>query len=114
MTKEEYQEYEKAVSENTEGFRYWSSGYCPGCPECEDSYGTIDDREDYPDIDSSFSWKPCEICGSHLGGNRYPCHAIDDNDDIVHFSACPDCMYYLEYGRLDDLTMAEIEENNGN
>jgi hypothetical protein len=22
-----------------------------------------------------FSWSPCEVCGSRLGGNRYPCAA---------------------------------------
>jgi hypothetical protein len=22
-----------------------------------------------------FSWRPCEVCGSKLGGNRYPCAA---------------------------------------
>jgi hypothetical protein len=114
MTKEEYQEYEKAVSENTKGFHYCSSGYCPGCPECENFYGTIDDGENYPDIDPSFSWHSCEICGSHLGGDRYPAHTIDDDENIVHFEACVDCVYYLEYGHLDDLTMMEIEENDGN
>jgi hypothetical protein len=22
-----------------------------------------------------FSWQPCDVCGSSLGGNRYPCAA---------------------------------------
>ena len=110
MTKKEYAEYEKTVEETTSEYRFWSSGYCPGCPECEKTYGTIDDGEDYPDVEGSFSWRHCEICHSHIGGDRYPVHAVDENDDILHFEACTDCVYYLEYGRLDDLTMLEMED----
>ena len=25
--------------------------------------------------EESFSWRSCEVCGSTLGGNRYPCAA---------------------------------------
>ena len=25
--------------------------------------------------ETSFSWQPCDVCGSALGGDRYPCAA---------------------------------------
>lgn len=56
-----------------------------------------------------FSWSACECCGSDLGGNRHPAHGCDKNGDIVHFSVCEDCLYYINYEQLDDVSMEAIE-----
>jgi hypothetical protein len=106
MTKEEYADYEEAFAAWIEGVKFPSSGYCPGCTECpEPLYDG-----DYAFVEPSFSWHACEICGNHFGGDRYPVHTVDINGDIIHWDACCDCVYYLEYGQLDDMTMLEIEE----
>ena len=49
----------------------------------------------------SFSWAPCECCGSSLGGDRYPAHGIDPDDangSVVHLDVCADCLMYLANG----------------
>lgn len=61
--------------------------------------------------EAHFSHQPCDICGSGLGGDRYPIHGRDKDDAIVHLDACPDCYYYTEYGQLDDTSMDEIEHS---
>jgi hypothetical protein len=49
--------------------------------------------------EGSFSWSSCGICGSSLGGDRYPWHWIDENGEIVHESdACVDCVVFLANG----------------
>jgi hypothetical protein len=49
-----------------------------------------------------FSWSPCGICGSGLGGDREPWHAINEGE-ILHFDdACVDCVLYLAYGDLPE------------
>lgn len=44
-------------------------------PECRDSlhngFGLPDAHYDENHDDESFSWSPCEICGTSLGGYRY-------------------------------------------
>ena len=50
-----------------------------------------------------FSWEGCDLCGSHLGGNFEPWHAVDANNEIVHGQrACVDCVVYLANGELPD------------
>lgn len=110
MTKQEYKEYEERVARYLEGLKYVSTGYCPGCTTCQEEYGPEDDG-DYPEVEGSFSWQSCEICGSTLGGNRYPWHAVNDDGELLHGECCVDCMYYIEYSRLDDMTMLEIEDS---
>lgn len=59
-----------------------------------------------------FSWRSCECCGSHLGGNRHDANGyIPATGDIWEGSVCDDCIYYAEYGQLDDMTMLEIEKS---
>lgn len=57
-----------------------------------------------------FSWRPCDCCGSPLGGNRIDVdtYRLANTDVILKFSVCTDCLYYAEYGQLDDMTMMEI------
>ena len=32
------------------------------------------------------------------------------DDELVHLSVCSDCLYYSEYGQLDDQTMLDMEQ----
>ena len=120
-TKEDYAEYEKRVAEfyDRENLVMLNNGpvYCfcgskidfdndPWkCPECETDYETISEP--------SFSWRNCECCDRPLGGDRYIATGIiedTDGEGLFEYSICSDCMYYIEYGRLDDMTMMEIED----
>ena len=120
MTKEEYKEYQERVEKffRDEGITNLSHGHLT-CPYCGfDFFQNAVDTEtvecgckntkamlDEP----SFSWRACECCGSQLGGDRY--HATGFNpttDEIYEYEICGDCLYYAEYGRLDDMTMMDI------
>jgi hypothetical protein len=66
---------------------------------------TDDSEEPY------FSWRSCECCGTPLGGDRY--HATGYNpttNGIQEYEVCQDCVYYAEYGQLDDMTMMDMED----
>lgn len=93
LTLHDYEEYQAAVRAfwMREGLKFFSS------KPTNDG----DSPEPY------FSWHPCDCCGSHLGGNREDYIGIDAHGPI-EYSICEDCVYYNEYGRLDDMTMARI------
>jgi len=118
MNKAEYADYLAAVKEfmEREGITNLSSGHIT-CPDCIVEF---DDSGKCPKCGADrevcnepfFSWQPCECCGSSLGGNRE--HATGYNPttkEIQAYTVCEDCVYYAEYGRLDDTTMAEIERD---
>lgn len=110
-TKSDYEEYRNRIDKELDGVEAVSSGACPGCEECDLS--EIDDMncEEYELAgEPHFSWRECELCNRPLGGDRYPAHGIIDGE-IVHFDVCTDCYYYIEYGRLDDMTMLDIEDS---
>ncbi len=122
MNKQEYAEYVAAVGKSLKGLEAVSSGLCSGCNECSEAYSLeYETAEDFAEAISngdafdepSFSRSPCEVCGSGLGGDRYVAHAVEQRFEphnvILHFDICGDCVYFIEYGRLDDTTMAEIE-----
>lgn len=60
---------------------------------------------------NEFSASSCELCGNPLGGERHPVAIVDIGHDTepVYYAACSDCMYFVEYGQLDDESMMEIE-----
>lgn len=98
MTKQEYVDYQESVREFFD-----RTGLTNLSPITTDD----NDWEEY------FSWQPCECCGSPLGGSRFDCNGAIRNPDgtfepSISFSVCIDCVYYAEYGRLDDLTMMEV------
>lgn len=141
MNKQQYANYEAAVAYNLKGLSFVSTGACVGCEDCgltdqecrkcdgdgkdwqhghEDQRcpnchgnGFVEPTEHDRDLaeEPSFSWSECDACGSTLGGNRHPAHGRDSNGDILHLSICEDCLYYLNYGQLDDMTMMEMEES---
>lgn len=113
MNAQEYAEYQKAVERGTAGLTFVSTGACPGCVDCDLS-GEPTDHERELASEPFFSWHACDCCGSNLGGNRVPAHGFyhaDGADHLVHMDVCEDCDYYLNYGRLDDMTMMEVEQS---
>lgn len=80
------------------------------CPKCGGT-GIIEPTEHDRELadEPHFSWHACECCGSTLGGDRHPAHGLDANGDLIHFEVCTDCLYYLNYGQLDDMTMMEMQ-----
>jgi GNAT superfamily N-acetyltransferase len=79
-----------------DGVEYFSTGIARGCESC----GTvgIEDLE-YEDMaeEPSFSHYPCQVCNSHLGGDRHAAHGFI-NDELQHFNICEDCLMYHNYG----------------
>ena len=61
------------------------------------------------DIDPHFSWSSCDICRRSIAGNRYDATALIEDQGLIEVSICTDCVYYNEYGRLDDETMTQLE-----
>lgn len=56
-----------------------------------------------------FSWQNCECCKRSLAGNRYDCNGYNPTTkEIQDYVVCEDCVYYVEYGQLDDMTMMKI------
>lgn len=127
MTKKEYREYEQAVADffEREGIQHLSSGRITcvecganlhedgccdeACPKCGASYDMMNE--------SHFSWSPCDCCQRPLGGDRYPANGYRPPDEgetkgeCLEYNICTDCVYYAEYGRLDDTTMMNIEDS---
>lgn len=105
QTHEQYLAYQRRVSAfiKYEGLSHLSTGCIPyGYPE--------NGQEDNQDGEPWFSWKPCQMCQCALGGLREYLFARDTANEICQFTICEDCVYYVNYGRLDDQTMARVEE----
>ena len=103
--------YSASVEAHLDGCRAVSIGNCPTCPVCMDIDGFTDETEhedawsseDLPSSEPSFSWSRCGVCGSRLGGDRYPWHWLDENNEIQHEDdACIDCVFYITYGDEPD------------
>jgi hypothetical protein len=60
-------------------------------------------------IDPYFSHRPCDCCKG-LAGMRWDCDGFNPARRKVQgvYSICDDCVYYAEYGQLDDMTMLNI------
>lgn len=103
MNKAQYQQYEADVAQfiEEEGIRFLRTGTDT---KSEDEGGSPDPW---------FSWRPCECCGCTLGGNREYLFAVDADGEQVQYEICEDCVYYVNYGRLDDQPMMRVEENHG-
>lgn len=62
--------------------------------------------------DPYFSWRRCDVCQRPEGGDRYDCTGWNEKtEEIEEYMACGDCVYFFEYGELDDATMLEIEKD---
>lgn len=110
MNATQFETYKQAVEHNLKGLSFVSTGACPGCDECGLSDEPTEQERELAE-EPSFSWSACEACGSSLGGNRHPAHGIMEDGAILHLSICMDCLYFLNYGQLDDASMQEIEDS---
>ena len=91
MNKKEYKEYQERVNKffKREGINNLS----------------LEDGEE-----SFFTSQPCECCNRELGGDRYHCSGYNpQTEDTTCYDVCWDCLYYAEYGHLDDMQMLDIE-----
>jgi len=103
-------EWLERVERELEGLEAVSTGACPTCPQCmdEDGYEDPDEHEEAVSCgdvydEPGFSWRPCGICGCHLGGDRHRWHWLDEDGDIVHEDdACSDCVYFLANGDVPE------------
>lgn len=95
MTKHEYEQYQKAVADffEREGIRNLSS-----------------DSE----VETFFSWKRCDCCLRPEAGDRAFASGYNPKTEEVQdeYEVCFDCVYYAEYGQLDDDTMWEINHES--
>lgn len=85
-----------------DGLRFVSTGPCPTCPTCQRNFGESPERffalcqAGRITSESNFSWHPCDACPDALGGESHNAHGIDDEDTIVHFTLCTDCVSAME------------------
>lgn len=83
-------------------------GFTSICGDCRDRYDFCCEHSANAaweageiEEEGSFSWTPCDLCGSHLGGDRHAAHFFIDDDpqkDIIHIEVCIDCLMYLANG----------------
>ena len=93
----------------TTELKFVSTGLCPNCDECRASFGYDDMTKFNQDVENgdifdegSFSWNPCDDCNTSLGGNSYYAHGIDQDNNLVHFTICYDCLMELNGYSIDD------------
>jgi len=60
-----------------------------------------------------FSWTRCQCCDRDLGGDRYRSSGWNPaSRQVQEYSyICGDCIYYAEYGQLDDTTMLDLKDD---
>ncbi len=99
MNQQQYADYQAAVATFLE-----QNKVKPGC------HGPLN-QEPEPGFEPFFSWQPCECCQSPLGGNRESYRFATHQNDLFEANICTECVYYLAYGQLDDMTMLQIEDS---
>jgi hypothetical protein len=58
-----------------------------------------------------FSSASCDCCGNQLAGDRLLANGFNpEADEVQEYEVCLDCIYFAEYGQLDDQTMLDIAE----
>lgn len=99
MKPDQYARFTKAVAD------FLTTNHVkPGCHSPADS-----------DSEPFFSWRHCDCCGSLLGGMRETYNFAHTDtagtDNTFQADICPDCVYFLAYGQLDDATMADLDQH---
>ena len=108
MTIKDYNEYVKRVEAMMEKYdiHHFSPTPSKVC-DYETEHPGDCDCEEY--IEPYFSWDSCDCCGSTLGGDRYDVDTYSKRDnEVLEFSICSDCLFFAEYGQLDDMTMMDL------
>ena len=116
MTKNEYMQYERSVADfmRREGIENLTAGHF-SCPDCNVEFNDNDkcvkcggDQAVFNE--PFFSWVACDCCGDSTGGNREFATGYNPVENKVRsYNLCEDCVYYSEYGRLDDKSMIATE-----
>lgn len=111
----------EAYERGIKGTEAQSPGLCPGCSQCADKLGYRDQEDEDGNVTKSaleqydedleagaicseahFSWSPCDICGSSLGGDREVWHfrmGVAPYDYIHHGEGiCVDCVLFMVNG----------------
>jgi hypothetical protein len=119
LTKVDYRQYVRDFNRFFErnGVEHMSSApvQCPdcdvdldmgACPECGKDGMEIS-------VEPYFSWRRCDCCGDHLGGNRedYVAYNVGKMDEMIPLSICEDCVYFNEYGTWPDMPMLEVDKD---
>ena len=104
-----------------------STGLCPGCADCANTWGfDPDSEESMIDFENqimagelcdegSFSWSPCDNCSERLGGDSHVAHGLDSAGEIVHFRVCTRCLMLIngyslrEMGEDDSIELVHLE-----
>lgn len=81
----------------TKSMEALSTGFCPDCFDCTER-GLTEEGGGA----QGFSWRPCETCGSRLGGDREAAHYLDSDREINHVSVCIDCLHYIANGDIPE------------
>ena len=59
-----------------------------------------------------FSWFPCECCKRPQAGVQFNATCFNHStNEIFSYSICVDCIYFIEFGKLDDQTMLDIQKS---
>jgi len=120
MKKSDSDRFIEAYDRGMQGMYAESSGFSAGCQDCLDAYGICCEHKAQYMLDNGeiveeghFSWQACDICGSHLGGDRYSAHAIlktqvngdceTGDGEIVHLEVCVDCVMYMANGDVPEV-----------
>lgn len=96
MTAKEYAEYESTVATFFER-------------EGVTNLSTVTDEDG--NSEPWFSWGSCDCCRTRFGGNRYNANGFNPTTkEVQEYVVCEDCIYYAEYGQLDDMTMLDMDK----
>lgn len=108
-TNHDYSEYERAVARFFERETIGNLSAETGSGESLDHNCVICDEA--VNVEGYFSSRACECCGRCLGGTRFHATGWSAPDEAAYcYEVCTDCIYYAEYGQLDDMTMLQIDE----
>jgi hypothetical protein len=73
---------------------------CEECSSLNTHLNIVDDEEF--DGDLGFSWGSCDLCGCHLGGDRYEACLIHNDKDTLTLEICGDCLQYVANSETPD------------
>ena len=80
---------------------------CEECGSLNTHLRIEDDWQPEEDVDTDeFSWSPCDLCGSTLGGSRHNATLLPlenrTGTDCIPIQICSDCLFYVCYDDVPD------------
>lgn len=109
ITKRQY-EFEDNIKRQSESYsKGVFSGFSIRCGECLYAYDICCKHKAEYMMENNqiieepnFSWSPCDLCQTSLGGDRHIAHGLDENYDEIHLEICTDCLMYISNGELPE------------